>query len=268
MEAMAESRGTALVTGASRGIGKAIAETLASRGWEVIGTCRDPRSLKDKIPGVRYVPLDLTDEKSIKALVKKVPGVDVLVSNAGGSVIGPAEEVPVQKLRELFELNLFGGVRLSQMYLPGMRRRGAGAIVFIGSMRGEAPSPLAGSYSATKAALRSFAQCLRLEVKGYGVKVAVVAPWHIRTTLPQEEQVESGSPYAETLRVVKDARDRMMNEAAPPAVVASAVLKVLLARNPRSFYSVGKGAALQAFLVRHLPSRIVERQSMRRFGLK
>jgi short-subunit dehydrogenase len=127
---------------------------------------------------------------------------------------------------------------------------------------------LAGSYSATKAALRSFAQCLRLEVKGYGVKVAVVAPWHIRTTLPQEEQVESGSPYAETLRVVKDARDRMMNEAAPPAVVASAVLKVLLARNPRSFYSVGKGAALQAFLVRHLPSWIVERQSMRRFGLK
>jgi short-subunit dehydrogenase len=269
MSGVSESRGTVLVTGASRGIGGAIAKALAARGWEVIGTCRDPRAVaqKDRIPGVRYLALDLLDERSLSALLKKVPAVDALVSNAGASTIGPAEEAPIAEVRELFQLNFFGAVRLTQALLPGMRARGRGAIVFIGSMRGEAPSPFSSFYSATKAALHSFAACLRLEVREYGITVSVVAPWHIRTTLPQVTQVAAQSPYSESVGRVKEARDRMMSEAAAPEVVAQTVAKALAARNARPFYSVGKNAAIQALLSRHLPRGLVEKFSMRRFGL-
>ncbi len=263
------TQGTALVTGASRGIGRSIAAALVAAGWEVIGTCREPRSLKvqDRVPGVRYLPLDLANPRSVEALARKVTDVDVLVNNGGASPVGPAEEAPIEKVRELFQLNLFGAVRLTQAMLPGMRARGRGAIVFIGSMRSEAPSPFSSLYSASKAAVRSFAECLRMEVGGFGVRVSVVAPWHIRTTLPQERLVAAKSGYTEAVKRVKESRDRMIATAPDPDVVADAVMRIVRARRPRSFYSVGRNAGLQAFLIRHLPRGIVEASSARRFKL-
>ncbi|HEY9595788.1 MAG TPA: SDR family NAD(P)-dependent oxidoreductase, partial [Spirochaetia bacterium] len=142
-----------------------------------------------------------------------------------------------------------------------------GQVVFIGSMRGEAPSPFSSFYSASKAALRSFAECLRMEVRRFGVRVSVVAPWHIRTTLPQEKLAAPRSPYADALRKVKESRDRMIGSAPPPEVVADLVMRIVRSRNPRSFYTAGRNAGLQAFMVRHLPRALVESSSARRFGL-
>ncbi|MFI5368769.1 MAG: SDR family NAD(P)-dependent oxidoreductase, partial [Spirochaetia bacterium] len=135
MERTNAARGTALVTGASRGIGGAIARALAADGWDVIAVCRDP----DRVPraqradGVRYLGVDLSKKTGVDTLVKTVKTVDVLVNNIGASPIGPAEEAPIEKVRELFELNFFGAVRLTQAYLPAMRKRGQGAVIFIGS---------------------------------------------------------------------------------------------------------------------------------------
>ncbi|MGO9308841.1 MAG: SDR family oxidoreductase [Spirochaetia bacterium] len=262
-------RRTALVTGASRGIGKAISAALAAGGWEVTGTCRNPRRLtaEDRVPGVRYLPLDLSRNASVEALLRKVRNVDVLVNNAGSGSIGPAEEAPIEVVRTLFEDNFFGAVRLTQSFLPGMRSRGKGAVIFIGSMAGEAPQAFSSFYAASKGALRSFAECLRMEVRGYGIRVSLIAPWHIATTFPQERQVKKASPYAAALQRVKQVRDRFIMEGPEPQVVAEAVMDLLGARRPRAFTSVGHHARLQAFFVRHLPRRIIEALSARRFKL-
>ncbi|MGD0725172.1 MAG: SDR family oxidoreductase [Spirochaetia bacterium] len=269
MEGQITARGAALVTGASRGIGGAIVEALAAEGWEVIAVCRRP----DKIPraqradGVRYLGLDLSKKRDVDLLVKTVKAVDVLVNNIGASPIGPAEEAPIEKVRELFELNFFTAVRLTQAYLPAMRKRGRGAVIFIGSMKSEAPTPFSSFYSASKAALRSFSECLRMEVKEYGITVSLIAPYMIRTTLPQEKQFAAKSPYAAAVRRVKESRDRLIARAAEPRDVARVVLKILAAARPRVFYTAGQAAGLQAFLARHLPRRIVEANMARRFRL-
>jgi short-subunit dehydrogenase len=216
---------------------------------------------------VRYLPLDLANPRSVDSLARKLTDVELLVNNGGASPVGPAEEAPAEKARELFQLNLFGALRLTQAVLPGMRARGHGTIVFIGSMRSEAPSPFSSLYSASKAAVRSFAECLRMEVRGFGVRVSTVAPWHIRTTLSQEKLVAPRSPYAEAVRRVKESRDRMIATAPEPRVVAKAVMKIVRSRRPRAFYSVGHNAGLQAFLIRHMPRGLVEASSARRFKL-
>ncbi len=260
MKIKAKSRGRALVTGASRGIGKAISEALVRRGYEVVGTCRDPRKLKkdDIAEGVSYLPLDLTSPKSIDALVRRVKQVDLLVNNAGTSMIGPVEEIKMEAARELFQLNLFGQLALTQGFLGPMRERRKGAVIFIGSMAGETAVLFSSMYAASKAALRAVARTLRQEVKEFGINVTVVAPFHIRTTIPQLRQYLDKSPYSERVRRVKDSRDRQMEAAPSPRVVAGKVLQVLESVKPRFFYPVGKGAELNAFLIRHLPQGIVD----------
>ena len=262
------AKGKALVTGASRGIGRAIAEALASDGWEVIGTCRNPRKLstEDRRASARWLPLDLGAERSIDALVRAVKDVDLLVSSAGESPIGPAEEVPARKAREHFQVNFFGPMRLAQGLLSGMRRKRSGMIVFIGSIRSEVPTPFSSMYSASKAALESFGECLRLELLGSGVRVVVAAPWYVRTSLPQELVVKKGSPYAETVAAVKRERDRMIARAPDPRTVADRVLRLVGSRNPPPFIVIGR--PLLTFLLRHAPRRFVAARAARAAGLR
>jgi short-subunit dehydrogenase len=269
MESKMAARGTALVTGASRGIGGAIARALAAEGWEVIAVCRAPGKIPrgERVDGVRYLGLDLSKKQGVDTLVKTVKSVDVLVNNIGASPIGPAEEAPIKKVRELFELNFFTAVRLTQTYLPAMRKGGRGVVIFIGSMRGEVPTPFSSFYSASKAALRSFSECLRMEVKEYGVAVSMIAPIYIRTTLPQEKQYSEKSSYADAVHRVKVSRDRLIAEAAEPQAVARVVLEILASATPRAFYTAGRAAGVQAFLARHLPRRIVEANMAHKFNL-
>ncbi|HTZ52530.1 MAG TPA: SDR family NAD(P)-dependent oxidoreductase [Spirochaetia bacterium] len=261
------TKGTALVTGASRGIGKAVAAALAADGWHVTGTCRDPRRLsaEDRVPGVRYLPLDFTRKASVEALIRKARPVDLLVNNAGIGSIGPVEEAPLQRVRALFEVNFFGTLRLTQGLLPGMRARKKGTVIFLGSMAAEFPRAFTAFYAASKAALRSMADALRLEVRSSGIRVAVVAPFNIATTFPQENQTRKGSPYAAAVSRVKQERDRMMMEGPGAEAVAEAVMDLLGKKNPRSFTPVGHRARMQAFLIRHLPRRTVEAVSARTF---
>ncbi|HET6485735.1 MAG TPA: SDR family NAD(P)-dependent oxidoreductase [Spirochaetia bacterium] len=267
---MVQSKGRVLVTGISRGIGKAIAQALSQDGWHVIGTSRDPTAVPDaqRLPGVEYLPLDLCQERSITDLANQVGAVDVLVSNGGASMISPAEETPLNKVRDLFEADFFGPVLLTQALLPDMRRREGGRLIYIGSMRGEAPSPFSAFYSAAKAALRSFAQCLRMEVRRYGLRVSVIAPWHIRTALALEKLHADTSAYAEAVDRVRKKRDEGIAEASDPVVVARLVQRILASRRPRAFYSVGRMGRSQAFLVKHLPRSLVEAMSRRRFEPK
>ncbi len=268
MKKASSTKGRALVTGASRGIGRAVAEALARDGWDVIGTCRNPKKLAsaDRVEGVTYVPLDLSREASIETLLKSVKDVDLLVNNAGESPIGPAEEIPVKDVRGYFQVNFFGAVRLTQGVLPGMRKRKGGAIVFIGSVRSEVPTPFASTYSSTKAAIKSFGECLRLELLGTGVRVAVLAPWYVRTGFPQKLTVAKKSPYAEALTNVKKIRDKMIANSQDPSVVAKKVLAIARGKNPSPFSVIGK--PLLTCFIHHAPRGLVARTSARTTGMK
>jgi short-subunit dehydrogenase len=259
----------ALVTGASRGIGKAVAAALAAGGYAVTGTCRDPRRLgpPDRLAGVDYLPLDLGDPGSIDRLIRKVKAVDVLVNNAGSGQIGPAEEARLDGVRSLFEAHFFGPVRLMQAFVPGMRARGSGAVVNIGSIRSEIATPFHGVYAAAKAALRSFTDSLRMEVARDGVKVVVVSPFPVRTGLPQEQVMRPRSPYAARVRQARRIRDRDIARGVDPAEVAALVVRVVGMRRPGGWYTAGRNARLLSFLIRHLPRKLAESVASRKYDL-
>ena len=260
----------AIVTGASRGIGSAIARALAGAGFQVIGTSRDPAAIPpaQRIEGVRYLPLDLRDANSIEMFAAEAGTVDVLVNNAGESQIGAVEEVPLERMRGLFEANLFGGLRLTQLMLPAMRARGSGTIVNIASFAGVSPVPFLSVYAASKAALIAISRGLRAEVAPFGIRVAVVAPFDIRTSIPLEVVSPGGSPYSATLGRVRTVRDRFLAEAPDARIVADRVVAIVASHRPRFFHPVGRGAGVTALLVRLLPGAAVEAAVRKRFGLR
>jgi NADP-dependent 3-hydroxy acid dehydrogenase YdfG len=164
-----------LITGASRGIGRAVAEELSARGHEVIATARDTSMLAD-VPAAARLRLDVTDESSVSAAVAAAGPIDALVSNAGATVRAPMETVPVAELQRLFELNTFGALRVAQAVMPGMRERGSGKLIFISSIQGRIAIPLIGPYSASKWALEAIAETLAIEAAHFGISVQILQP--------------------------------------------------------------------------------------------
>jgi NAD(P)-dependent dehydrogenase (short-subunit alcohol dehydrogenase family) len=260
---------TALVTGASSGIGAAVAEALVGRGWTVFGTSRHPESVKEPIAGVEYLALDLSDAASIVACVAAAGDVDVLVNNAGESQSGPIEELPMAAIERLFQVNVFAAVRLTQLVLPGMRARGYGRVVMVGSMLGSFPLAYRSSYVAAKAALRGFATAARREVLKYGVGITTVEPGAINTGIGtrRTHYLADGSPYTDEYRTMIGRLDANERTGTPPAKVAATIVKAIDADPPRSFYAVGSRAPLVFALRRLMPRSAVERMVARRHGL-
>ena len=260
---------TALVTGASSGIGAAVASALVAKGYRVVGTSRQPTSITEPIPGVEYLELDLTDDASIVACAAAAGVVDVLVNNAGESQSGPLEELPMDAIGRLFQLNVFGAVRLTQLVLPGMRARGYGRVVMIGSMLASFPLAFRSSYVASKAAIKGFATATRREVSPYGVWVCTVEPGSINTGISERrtQYLADGSPFAEDYRTMLRALNS--NEASGIAAerVAATVVAAIEADRPKSLYVVGSNAPLVFALRRVLPRAAVERMVSRRHGL-
>ena len=260
---------TALVTGASSGIGAAVAAALVAKGYRVFGTSRKPSAITAPIPGVEYLELDLTDEASILACAAAAGEVDVLVNNAGESQSGPLEELPAEAVMRLFQLNVFGAVRLTQLLLPGMRARRYGRVVMIGSMLASFPLAFRSSYVASKAAIKGFATAARREVSPYGVWVCTVEPGSINTGISERrtQYLADGSPFADEYRTMLRALNA--NEASGIAAerVAATVVAVIEADRPRSLYAVGSNAPLVFALRRVLPRAVVERMISRRHGL-
>ncbi|MGN6782914.1 MAG: SDR family oxidoreductase [Marmoricola sp.] len=260
---------TALVTGASSGIGRAVASVLLDRGYEVLGTSRRPDAVADPLRGVTWLPLDLTDEASIRNCARAAGDVEVLVNNAGESQSGPFEELPREALDRLFALNVLGQVQLTQLLLPGMRQRGRGRVIMVSSMLASFPLAFRSSYVATKAALEGFAFSLRGEVEPFGIGVSVVEPGSIATGIParRTEYVGADSPY-------RASYDTMLghlnaNEAAgiPPDQVARTVLAAIESAAPKPLYAVGSNAPVVFPLRRLLPLHRTLRMVARRHGL-
>ncbi|SDS01836.1 Short-chain dehydrogenase [Nocardioides scoriae] len=265
---------TALVTGASSGIGLATARALLEEGYAVIGTSRDPARIPeaDRVEGVSYRALDLDDLGSLPgfcaALRAEGHHVDVLVNNAGESQSGPLEELPLGALERLFRVNVLGPVRLTQLLLPAMRERGGGRVVMVGSMLASFPLAYRSSYVASKAALKGFATAARLEMAPHGVWLTTVEPGSISTGISQRRTtyVDDGSPHAERFARMLQRLDRAERHGTSAERVARTVVEAVSAAEPAPLYAVGSNAPAAFALRRLLPRATVERVVSRRFG--
>lgn len=279
---------TAVVTGASSGIGHATVLRLARSGFLVFAGVRDPNDAErvHREGGERVVPveIDVTDDASIRTAVDRVRahlngrGLDALVNNAGIGIVAPLEYIRADVLRRQFEVNVFGQIAVTQAFLPLIRRARGGRIVNMGSVGSHISFPFGGVLCATKAAFRSLNDALRMELHPFGIHVSMIEPASIHTpatekTLGDPERVirqlpaEGIARYGEMLRTfIKRSYAREQHGSAPE-VVADAVHQALTAEHPRARYSVGKDAGLLTTIPRLLPDGLLDRIRYRLFQL-
>lgn len=273
-----------LVTGASSGIGRAVALRLAARGIPVLAGVRqdaDGCRLAEEATG-RLCPLllDITDPIHLaaakQAMQELAPnGLGGLVNNAGTSLGGPLEHLPVHRLREHLEVNIVGHVAVTQICIDALRRA-TGRIVFVGSIGGRLSAPYLGPYSASKHALAALTDALRRELRADGMAVSLVEPGAVNTPiwdkaaeevertiadLPPAGRERYGRPIERVSRELEAARKR----AVPPERVASAIEHALTARRPHTRYVIGADARIQAVLAR-FPDRVVDAVMAKRLG--
>jgi len=175
-----------LITGASSGMGKSTANILHDQGYKVYGAARRTEKMKDlEEKGMGVISLDLTKDESIvnavNTILEKEGRIDILINNAGYGSYGAVEDVPIEEAKRQFEVNMFGLARITQLILPGMRKQESGRIINISSMGGKIYTPMGAWYHATKHALEGWSDCLRLELKQFGIDVVVVEPGGINT---------------------------------------------------------------------------------------
>ena len=254
---------TALVTGASSGIGEATAARLAEAGYQVYGTSRRGARVGDR--PFPMVALDVTSDDSVDVAVSEVMRltgrIDLLVNNAGFSVApAGAEESSIEQARSIFETNFFGIVRMTRAVVPHMRRQGGGRIINIGSVLGFLPAPYMALYSATKHAIEGYSESLDHELRTRGIRVSVVEPAYTRTQFEANllEPDARLDEYA-AVRAALGARMKdLLANADEPGVVAEVVLKAVRAARPKLRYTAGGLAGRLGWLRRFAPSRLVD----------
>ena len=256
---------TALVTGASSGIGEACALRLVQNGWRVLAGVR---RTGDAPPGTEEVLLDVTDEEQVRAAADGVDELHGLVNNAGIAIAVPLEFVPLDELRRQLEVNVVGQVAVTQALLPQLRRA-RGNVVFVGSIAGRSALPFLGPYAASKHALEAITDSLRVELQPFGVGVSIVEPGTISTPIwtksaalaaELQERLPStvGVLYGERIAALRRVALRRGGNGASAADVAKTVESVLTAENAPTRVLIGRDAKLRAGIER-LPDRLRDR---------
>ena len=266
---MARKYQTALVTGASSGMGKDFARRLLKDGYTVYAAARSVEKMTDlEEEGAIIVPMDISREDDILAAVKTITdghgGVDILINNAGYGQYGPVEETPIDTARYQFEVNLFGLARLTQLLLPSMRENKQGLIINISSVGGKIFTPLGAWYHATKHALEGWSDCLRIELKPHGIDVVVIEPGGIATefgaALGHNFQGDENQAYGDLIKRLSraNARASEQNILSPASVITDLVVKAIRADRPKTRYHAGKFSTSSLFLRWLLPDRWFE----------
>ena len=246
---------TALVTGASSGIGRETAIKLVENGYHVIAAARRMdrlTELADQVGDVTPKKVDLSDPEDVDRFCQDISGlpepVSVLVNNAGYSIRGTLEDVSMEAVKRIFEVNLFSMVRVTQACLPGMRRLRKGTIVNLSTILGKFTFPMGGFYAATKHALEAVSNALRMEVRPFGIRVVTIRPGVIGTEFNEVANELSGDPMARTdpdYKPVYQAFGAAMGKlfadvSIPgPELVANLILEAVLSDAPKMAYAVG-----------------------------
>jgi short-subunit dehydrogenase len=264
-------RGTALVTGASSGIGLVTARALRRNGYRVFGTSRKP--VPDPVDGITMLICDVTNDASVQSVVDEVLSqagrIDLLVNNAGIGITGAAEESSIAQVRALFETNFHGVVRVTNAVLPIMRGQRDGQILNVGSAGGFAPMPYMAYYSATKHALEGYSESLDHEVREFGVRIAVIEPAATRTSF-ESSTANADRPlnaYEASRAKYLVAFERAMAIADTAESVAETIVRAARDKTPRLRYSSGKAGRQIAFARRFLPRSLFDKIVRKQFGL-
>ena len=251
---------TALITGASSGIGKETTKTLLAKGYTVYGAARRVEQMRDiEELGARILGMDISSEEDIQSVVAQIEreqgGIDFLINNAGYGIQGSMEDTLLEDARALFDVNLFGLARLTQLALPSMRKKGAGRIVNVSSAAGRTYVPLASWYVASKYALEGWSDCLRNELSPFGIQVVIIEPGSIETefdevSLRRMEERAGDGPYAEMTRrfIAKSSGIGGSH----PSVIANAILHAVESKKPKTRYAAGKMARLPILMLKWL----------------
>ena len=268
------SPSTVLITGASAGIGNATALYLARRGYHVAATSRKLSRLDELMSVARSdslsisaYQLDINEPASVADVVPEIIGQNgalyALINNAGYGLWGCLEDLTMEEVKAQFETNFFAVLRMSQAVLPGMRDRGSGIIVNVGSVLGCIGSPAVGAYSATKFALVGLTSVLRMELAQFGIRAVLIEPGLFRTNFHRdkvigERALDPQSPYWSYVGRIRSNSGEYRLWGADPSKVAKTIGRVLSAKHPRPRYAVGIDARLGTLAVRLLPERFVQ----------
>lgn len=284
---MKENKKYVLITGASSGIGKVSAFTLAKKGFKVLAGVRkeeDAEKIKSENPDIIPIFIDVTNQESIDTAVEKISkitkenGLYGLVNNAGIAVAGPLEFLPIDKLRLQLEVNVIGQINITQKLLP-LIRKGKGRLVNMSSVSGFTAFPFSGAYAASKYAVEALSDSLRRELKPWKIPVSVIEPGVIKTPIweksinlveeiikemPPEAEKYYGNVYRELLCRTKK---RVAKKGTSAEKVASAVEHALISRCPKTRYLVGKDACFLRHFLTKLPDNFMDWIVCRRVGL-
>ncbi len=280
---MADQKQTALVTGASSGIGRETAIRLAGKGFEVIAAARRLdrlNELADQVQGITPKQVDLSRPEDTEAFLRylaELPTpVSVLINNAGYSVRGALEDVPIEAAKRLFEVNLFALMRVTQACLPGMRKLRKGTIVNLSSIVGKFTFPGSGVYAAAKYAVEGITDALRMELAPFGIRVVAIRPGPIGTEFNDVGNEHTGDLMARTdpdykpvYQAAGAATGKMFAGLSVPGpdLIADLILEAVLSDNPNAVYAAGPFTDDLLEQRRDLDDQAFHRFMLEKFGL-
>lgn len=275
---MTQPSQVALVTGGSSGIGACTVEQLLDAGFTVYTVARRVERMQPLAEkGAHVFAMDVTDDASMVAgvgrIIEEQGRIDVLVNNAGYGSYGAVEDVPIDEARRQFEVNVFGLARLTQLVIPHLRAQGSGRIVNISSIGGKFYEPFGAWYHATKFAVEGFSDCLRMELKPFGIDVVLIEPGPIITEwnqIARDSLLErsGGTDYAKYARRAHKVLTEFdkPGRASTPEAVARKIRKAATTRRPAARYPVGRGARMVTGSRDHLPDRLYDQVVSRLYG--
>lgn len=262
---MTSQHPVALVTGASSGIGRATAAGLVNAGFTVVGTGRDT-SRTTPLDGVTFLDLDVVSDASVAALVGEVIArfgrIDVLVNNAGVGALAAAEESSIGQAQDVFDVNVFGVIRMTNAVLPHMRAQGSGRIINISSVLGLIPAPFMAVYAATKHAVEGYTESIDHEVREHGIRVLLVEPGYTASQF-EANAITGDAPlpaYDARRTTAAEVVAAAMRDADEPTVVADVVVKAATAKSPKLRNPAGPLASRVSLLRRFVPAAAFDKQ--------
>ena len=243
------SQQVVLITGCSTGIGRDLAQRLTQAGYAVAATARNSETLRD-LPSALKLPLDVTQpdsvERAVAETIQKFGRIDVLVNNAGYAVRGAVEEVSADLIQKMFEVNVFGALRMIREVVPFLRQQGSGRIVNISSIAGKLSMPVNGSYSASKFALEALSDALRVELSSFGIQVILIEPGAIKTNFDETSLTyarsilsNQNSPYQPLYRKSDEFAASMRRQENGPEIVSRVIQQAIESPNPKARYVAG-----------------------------
>ncbi|MBH0346473.1 MULTISPECIES: oxidoreductase [Bacillus] len=273
----------AVITGASSGFGLLTTLELAKKDYLVIATMRNLEKQGNLLSqatqlnlqqNIKIQQLDVTDQNSLhnfQLFLKEINKVDLLINNAGYANGGFVEEIPVEEYRKQFETNLFGAISITQLVLPYMREQQSGKIINISSISGQVGFPGLSPYVSSKHALEGWSESLRLEVKPFGIDVALIEPGSYNTNIWEvgkqlaTNQSDTTSPYKEYMDKIQKHINNGSDTFGNPIDVANKIVEIAEAKRTNLRYPIGKGVKFMIFAKKILPWRLWEYLVLRSF---